>query len=71
MAFYSSVVAADGLPLDLCMPGPRIPSSIEHVEYVNPRTRKTERSLVENAWSGDQKTPCDPRSTVAKIVRRF
>lgn len=70
MAYYSQIVAADGQVLVLCLPGPEIPSSIDAVEYVNPRTGETERFQGGGAWAGGPDIPCDPsRGTRGTIVR--
>jgi hypothetical protein len=71
MAYYSTIIAPDGLPLTLCIPGPGIPSSLDAVEYVNPRTGNTERFTGGGAWAGSPDIPCDPkRGTPGKIIRR-
>ena len=70
MAYYSTIIAADGQPLVLCVPGPNIPSSLDAVEYVNPRTGETERFHGGGAWAGNPSSPCDPsRGTPGSILR--
>jgi hypothetical protein len=69
MAFYSTITAADGLALEVCVPGPALPSSLDVLEYVNPRTGNVERTQSQAAWAGDQDTPPDPeRATLVTVV---
>ena len=72
MAYYSTIIAADGKPLRLCIPGPGIPSSLDTLEYVNPRTNQKERLGGDGstAWVGNPDDPCDPEAIPATIVRR-
>jgi hypothetical protein len=67
MAYWTRIIARDGLPLDVCTPGPALPSNLDVFSYVNPRTKERETGTCEvaPAWTG---TPGSPTDETAVII---
>ena len=67
MAWITTIIAADGAPVTLCYSAPGIPSSNDKLQYVNPRTTKTEQAQGITAWAGGPDEPC-PKNTVKVTI---
>jgi hypothetical protein len=67
MAWITTITAADGQPIKLCHRGEGIPSSMDRLQYTNPRTGNVERAVGIMAWAGTPGGDC-PEGTVPVTI---